>query len=380
MLKQLALIGLFFFSIHVNAQETPKTITALLQPYVEKNQLAGAVALVANNEKILTLETVGSANIAAKTPITKDSIFWIASMTKPITAIGLMMLVEEGKVSLDEPAAKYLPELADLWVTVEKDKEHILLKRPKTAPTVRMLLNHTSGMPFVSELEKPTLDLVTLKDAVRSYAMTPLLFEPGTKPSYSNCGINTAGRIIEVVSGLTYEEFMRKRLFEPLGLKNTCFVLTAEQEKRLVTSYKPNAKKDNLEETTIWALTYPLTSQKRLPMPAGGLFSTAEEVAVICQMMLNGGEWKGTKFLSQAGVAAMTQPPADAKIPHNFGVGWAIGPNFFGHGGAFATQMVVDTKNKLVMVYMVQHSGFPGDGAKAFDAFKQMAIKLYAGK
>ncbi|WP_020471569.1 serine hydrolase domain-containing protein [Zavarzinella formosa] len=362
------------------SQEAPKNVASVLQPYVDQHKLAGAVTLVADKEKILSVETVGFANIAAKSPMSKDSLFWIASMSKPITAVGLMMLVDEGKVKLDEPASKYLPELKDVWVAAEKDNDHVLLKRPKNVMTVRMLLTHVSGMPFVSALEQPTLDMVTLKDGVRSYAMTPLHAEPGTKFQYSNAGINTAGRIIEVVSGMPYEEFMEKRLFGPLGMKDTTFTPNEEQLKRLATSYKPNAKKDDLEETPIWALTYPLTGKKRLPMPAGGLFSTASDLAAFCQMMLNGGEWKGVKYLTPESVKEMTKRQTPETMKESWGLGFTVGPNTYGHGGAFATQMNVDTNRNLVTIFLVQHSGFPGDGGKTHDVFRQTAAVLYGKK
>ena len=362
------------------SQESPKSIAASLQPFVDQHKLAGAVTLVADREKVLSLETVGFANIKSKTPMSKDTIFWIASMSKPITAVGLMMLVDEGKVKLDDPASKYLPELRDVWVATEKDADHMLLKRPKAAITVRMLLNHTSGMEFVSALEQPTLDMVTLKDGVRSYAMTPLHAEPGTKFRYSNAGINSAGRIIEVASGMPYEVFMEKRLFEPLGMKDTNFVPNEEQIKRLATSYKPTEKKDDLEETIVSALTYPLTGKQRKPMPAGGLFSTASDIGTFCQMMLNGGEWQGKKYLTSESAKEMAKRQTPERIKESWGIGFTVGPNFYGHGGAFATQMGVDTNRGLVTVFMVQHAGFPGDGAKSHDVFKQTAAVLYGKK
>ena len=122
-----------------------------------------------------------------------------------------MILVDEGKIALDDPVAKYLPEFRDLWVAAERDGEHVLLKRPKRPITVRDVLSHTSGMPFSSAMENPTLDGLPLRVAVKSYAMTPLQTEPGTKYAYSNAGINTAARILEVVSGMPYEEFLQKR-------------------------------------------------------------------------------------------------------------------------------------------------------------------------
>ena len=180
-----------------------------------------------------------------------DALFWIASMSKPMTATALMMLVDEGKVKLDDPVEKYLPEFKGQWMIAEQDKDHMLLKRPKHPITVRNIRRHTSGLRPTSVMETPTLDLLPLRDAVRSYAMTPLQFDPGSQYQYSNAGINTAGRIIEVVSGMPYEEFMQKRLFDPLGMKDTTFWPTEEQVKRLAKSYKPGKDNKGLEETII---------------------------------------------------------------------------------------------------------------------------------
>ena len=197
-----------FFVVLVPALAAPH-LTDSLQPFVDSHTLAGAVVLVADRDKVLDLEAVGYADVAAKTPMKTDDLFWIASMSKPMTAAAFMMLVDEGKVKLDDPVEKYLPEFKDQWVIAEQDKDHMLLKRPTHPITVRNILSHTSGLPFTSAMETPTLDLLPLRDAVRSYAMTPLQFEPDSKYQYSNAGINTAGRIIEVVSGMPYEEFLR---------------------------------------------------------------------------------------------------------------------------------------------------------------------------
>src|SRR4051794_13433187 len=198
-----------------------KEIKDALEPFVERGGLAGAVALVSDRTETLSVTTVGYADIAGKKPMKPDTIFWIASQSKPITAAALMMLVDEGKVKLDDPVEKYLPEFKNVWVITEQDKDHITLKKPQRAPTVRDCLRHTSGMPFGSAFDSPHIDALQLKDAVRAYTIQPLAYEPGTKHVYSNAGINTAGRIIEVVSKMSYEDFMAKRLLEPLGMTDT---------------------------------------------------------------------------------------------------------------------------------------------------------------
>jgi CubicO group peptidase (beta-lactamase class C family) len=306
-------------------------------------------------------------------------LFWIASQSKAMTATGLMMLVDEGKVSVDDPVEKYLPEFKGQWVKAEQDSDHILLKRPVHPITVKNVLSHTSGLPFSTPIEKPTLDLFPLAARVRSYAMAPLEFEPDSKYAYSNAGINTAGRIIEVVSGMPYEQFLDQRLFQPLGMKDTTFWPSSRQLKRLAKSYKPNAAKTDLEETTITQLQYPLTDRARQPMPAGGLFSTASDVARYCQMILNGGVLDGKRYLSEAAVKQMTSRQTPEALTTSYGFAWSIGKDGeFGHGGAYSTNMTIDTQHGLIFIWMVQHAGFPGDGAKSQDAFKQAAKAAFA--
>ena len=387
MVRRIRLIGLLlacFSAItlatpaRLSAAESPKTIAAALQPYVDNHTLAGAVTLVASPDRVLSLEAVGFMDIAAKKPMRTDALFWIASQSKAMTAAALMMLVDEGKVKVDDPVEKYLPEFKGQWVTAEQDTEHILLKRPAHPITVKNVLSHTSGLPFSSPLEEPTLDLLPLAARVRSYAMMALEFEPDSKYSYSNAGINTAGRIIEVVSGMPYEQFMEQRLFHPLGMKDTTFWPTPGQVRRLAKSYKANAAKTGLEETTITQLRYPLTDRTRQPMPAGGLFSTASDVARFCQMVLNGGTLNGKRYLSAEAVKQMTSRQTPEALPTSYGFGWSVGNGEFGHGGAYATNMTIDPQHRLVFIWMVQHAGFPDDGAKSRDAFMQAARAAFA--
>ncbi len=317
--------------------------------------------LVADKDKVLDIETVGCADVAAKKPMPADALFWIASQSKSMTATAFMMLVDEGKVNLDDPVEKYLPEFKGQMVAVERDADHVLLRKPAHPITVREILSHTSGLPFSSALEIPTLDTLPLREAVRSYAMSPLQFEPGTKYQYSNAGVNTAGRIIEVVTGMAYEQFMDQRLFKPLGMSDTTFWPSGEQLQRLAKSYKPNAANNDLEETFVTQLYYPLDDRtRRYPMPAGGLFSSAQDVGRFCQMILNGGTLGGKRYLSESAVKEMTSKQTGPAVKDGYGLGWATGDNWCGHGGAFSTNMTLDRQHGLIFVWLVQHAGFPG--------------------
>jgi CubicO group peptidase (beta-lactamase class C family) len=363
-------------AVSLHAAEPARKIATALQPFVDKHELAGAVALVATSNKVLDVTAVGWMDVAAKRPMRTDCLFWIASQSKPITATALMMLVNEGKVNLDDPVEKYLPEFKGQMVAVEQDGEHMLLKKPKHPITVRNVLSHTSGLPFKSAIEQPTLDLYPLAVRVGSYAMTPLLFEPDAKSQYSNAGINTAGRIIEVVSGMSYESFLDKRLFRPLGMRDTTFWPSAAQLRRLAKAYKP-AGKTGLEETTINQLYYPLNSRIRQPMPAGGLFSTASDMCRFAQLILNNGEIRGKRLLSEAAVKQMTNKQTGDAIKTSYGFGFAVGDGWCGHGGAYGTNTQIDREHGLITIWLVQHAGFPGDGKKCQDLFKKTALEQF---
>jgi len=355
-----------------------KEISTAVQPFVDRQELAGAVALVATKDNVLTVEAVGFADLAAQKLMSIESMFWIASQSKPVTGAALMMVVDDGLVHLDDPVEKYLPEFQGQMVVAEKDSGHVLLKKPAHPITVRNVLNHTSGLPFKSLLEEPTLDLYPLAARVRSYAMMPLDFEPDTKYQYSNAGINTAARIVEVVTKQSFEKFLDQRLFQPLDMKDTTFWPTPEQAARIAQAYKPGPNGKGLEQTTITYLRYPLTDRaERSSMPAGGLFSTANDLCKFYQMLLNGGQLHGKRVLSENAVKQLTTRQTPAGLTNSYGLGFATGPTTFGHGGAYSTNSTADTERGLITIWLVQHAGFPGEGAKAQEVFKRRAFSTY---
>lgn len=359
--------------------KTPGPIAAAVQPFVDRHELAGAVVLVADKDRVRCQEAIGFADVAAGKPMPTDAIFWIASQSKPITAAALMMLVDEGKVNVDDPVEKYLPEFHGQMVVAEKDDAHVLLKKPVHPILVRNVLSHTSGLPFRSAIEQPTLDRLPLGDRVRSYAAAPLVFEPDTKYEYSNAGINTAGRIIEVVSGMPYERFLDERLFKPLGMKDTTFWPDDTQAARIAKSYKPGPNNTGLLETPIDQLQYPLTDRvNRYPMPAGGLFSTAADMARFYRMVLGGGQLDGRRYLSEAAVKQMTTRQTPADLPTSYGFGFSTGGNQIGHGGAYSTNSYIDTQHGLIFIWLVQHAGFPGAGGTSQDAARRAAFEAVA--
>lgn len=361
------------------AEEPPSALARKLQPFVDSKTLAGAVTLVASKDHVLDLSTVGFADIGAKKPMQPDSVFWIASMSKPITAAALMILVDEGKVNVDDPVEKYLPEFKDQMVIAEKDDAHVLLKKPRHPIRVRDVLSHTAGLPFKSPIEEPKLDLLPLAARVHSYAAQPLLHEPESAYLYSNEGINAVGRIIEVVSGMKFEDFLDQRLFQPLGMKDTTFWPDKKQIARLAKSYQGSEDGSGIEETPISQLSYPLDDRvNRQPMPAGGLFSTAEDMVRFGQMLLRGGEFGGRRILSDAAVKTMTSRQTPDGIDESYGFGLTVKGTTFGHGGAYGTNLSVDSKSGLVLVFMVQSAGWRNaDGKNIQPAFTKAALEAF---
>ena len=362
----------------LHAEETNGLVVSV-QPFVDRQELAGAVMLVADPEKVLAVESAGWADIAAKKPMRNDSIFWIASQSKPITAAAVMLLVDDGKVRLDDPVEKYLPEFRGQMFVAEKDDDHRLLRKPRHPITVKNVLSHTSGLPFKSGIEEPALDLWPLSLRVRSYAMLPLDFAPDTRYQYSNAGINTAARIIEVITGMPFDKFLDDRLFQPLGMTETTFWPSSEQAARIAKSYKPGPEKKGLVEMPIDQLTYPLTDRtQRFPMPAGGLFSTAADIARFYRMLLNAGQLDGRRYLSESAVKELTSRQTPPELKESYGLGFGVGGTTFGHGGAYSTNTTADTAGGLILVWLVQHAGFPGEGEKSQEAFRKAAQSAVA--
>jgi CubicO group peptidase (beta-lactamase class C family) len=234
-------------------------------------------------------------------------------------------------------------------------------------------------MVFLLPEEKGKIDVLSIEESVNKSISEPLSFEPGTKWQYSNCGINTGGRIIEIVSGQPYEEFMREHVFKPLGMVDTCNIPNAEQRTRLATSYRPNAKKTALEAIDINYLTYPLVAPTRFPCPGGGFFSTAEDLGKFARLLLNRGTYAGKRFLSEQAFALMISKQPEPTQAH-YGIGFGVdgNGNGFGHGGAYATDLWIDSKRGLGFIYMVQHNGYgSSEGKDLTSIFHQLGYKAF---
>jgi hexosaminidase len=363
-------------------------IHAYLQHLVDTHTIAGAVTLVSTRYGTIYLEPVGFRDLATKEPMKADDLFWIASVSKPMTASAFMMLWDEKKVDLSAPVETYLPEFHGQQVYRTRPDA----KAPATASAqasdlvaadhpilVSEILSHTSGLPFKSAAQPGALDLLPLKDAVKSYAAEPLLFQPFTDYSYSNEGLNTAARILEVVSGMPYEQFLQQRLFGPLGMKDTTFWPGAAQSARIATTYKLSKQTAQLSATPVDQLTYPLSDHAhRYPMPAGGLFSTAADMERFCRMILNGGTLDGKHYLSPEAIGRMTTRENNGFRNTDYGFGWTVTGDSFGHGGAYKNAIDINPVTGRILVFMVQQNGDWGtpEGNEILSTLKRLANEL----
>jgi CubicO group peptidase (beta-lactamase class C family) len=367
-------LAVFIGTGPVEAAQSFPAVDRAMEICVSNRVVSGVVSLVTTRDKVVHLGANGWADLAAKVPMRTDSIFWIASMTKPITATAVMMMQEETKLSVDDPVSKYLPELADL-------------KTPDGKPakiTLRHLLTHTSGMSEATPAQYKTAH--RLADVIPFYAGKPLQFEPGTQWKYCQSGIISLGRIVEIVCGESYPKFLQKRLFDPLGMKDTTFYLSPQQLSRLAKNYK--FADGELQESPIAFLNGSTpTDRDRYPAPNAGLFSTASDYARFCQMILNKGMLDGKQYLKPESVKQMTSiQTGDIKPGSNaWGLGWSVvrkndgisavlSLGTFGHGGAYGTQAWVDPLKQVVYVLMVQRSNLPnGDSHEVRRAFQTAA-------
>ncbi len=349
-------------------------VGAAMDEMIAKNEVAGAVTVVVTKDKTLHLQSNGHADVASKRAMTPDTLMWIASMTKPITGVAIMMLQDEGKLNVTDPVAKYIPEFANL-------------KTPSGTPanlTITQILTHTSGL---GEASGPAAQAAkTLADLVPVWLGAKMQFEPGAQWKYCQSGINLAGRIVEVVSGMPFDAFLQRRLFDPLGMKDTTFYPTAAQRPRMVTAY---AKNKDTGELTVAAPRAEFGSRDRPPQGNGGLFSTANDYARFCQMLLNRGTLDGKRILTEKAVGVLyavhtgTLPTGffqnDTYGQRGANYGWGIGtcvlktpheglaamlsPGTYGHGGAWGTQAWIDPVKGRAYVLMVQRSNFPNSDA-----------------
>lgn len=334
-----------------------KRVPIRMQEFVNDGKIAGAVVLVTRRARVVLLESVGYQDLESKKPMRTDAVFCVASVAKPITAIGAMILQEEGRLAMEDHVQRYIPEFGDVTVY-----ENAKVPSPLT---VRHLMTHSSGIAnhwnhnFLESLKKP------LADVVATYAQMPLYFEPGTKSVYSSEGFDTLGRIIEVASGKNFEQFMEERVFSRLGMKDSGYFFSQDRTERLPSLYQLERGK-LIESTEQDAERVRLLQHKarRFSAPAWGLHSTASDLGALLRMMLSGGKYDGHQVLSRSTVNAMTTNQVPDELKKVRGLGWYIGESssnirgrFYGHEGRTGVSVRVFPEQDLAVVFLIHQSG-----------------------
>jgi CubicO group peptidase (beta-lactamase class C family) len=360
------------------SSERLQRIHEAVQRHIDAHEISGAVTVVARRGRLAHLEAHGLMDVATKKVMSKDTLFWLASMTKPVTGTAILMLMEEGKVRLADPVSKFIPEFRGMKVAVMQEKPAgpglgpLFYTVPATREiTVQDLLSHVSGL--VSGGAASTAELAkiarkpgeTLADYIPRLGTTPLDFQPGSRWSYSpGAGFETLGRIVEIASGQTFDQFLRQRIFDPLDMKDVTFHPAKDRLPRVATMYH---RENN-------ALTKVDTSARMSNATyfsgAGGLMSDAEDYLQFGQMLANGGELNGKRLLSPKTVELMSSIFAPDTLPGRpkgraFGLsvqviddavaaGTRISNGSYGWDGAFGTHFWVDPNEKIVGILLIQ--------------------------
>jgi len=333
-----------------------------MQQFIDAQEISGTVVLVRHKGKVVLAAENGLANREKRSPMKRDTVFQVMSMTKPVTALAIMICAERGLLNLDDPVERFFPALEDLMVT---QPDGTLVKK-RGRMTIRNLLTHTSGLPSVDpggidDLAKVKL---TLAEYAALFPQSKLIAEPNTRISYSGPGIALAGRIVELVSGKSLPEFMRTEIFAPLEMNDTTFFATPALAPRLARMYFS-------EDGALHATSEdPMRPGARYANPAGGLYSTAPDMANLLECILRGGSWKGKRILSPRSCAAMTtlqtgELTSDGSDAQGYGLGFSVVRSIrgsshlkpvgsFGHTGAFGTEFWADPTSQTVVVFMSQ--------------------------
>ena len=372
-MKKLFFLLLVAFCLSAGAQKKvidSKTTYAqeVLQPYVDRGELPGAISIFYNNGVQETC-CIGYANVEQKRPIRLDNVFMQCSQTKGFCGVTIAKLVEEGKLSLDDPVSKYLPEFKELWVQ-DSDKDGIrTLHKAKNELTVRMVMNHTGGFPFEASVKRNDVrgggwsGGAPLRQVAAVAAGSPILFEPGTKDRYSNTGIDIGGAIVEVITGMKWEEYLKKEVLDPLGMKSTWFWPTDKQLKTQIEMYDTHKDAPATYRLENEWEQRPYNDGHVFASAGAGLWTTANDQLKFYKMLMNLGVGdNGVRILKEETVKSIL---AVTTRPDNLG-GYSLGLNapkkdgeneWFGHGGAWGTNCMVNWHKKQLKLWVVQING-----------------------
>jgi CubicO group peptidase (beta-lactamase class C family) len=355
-------------------------LSKAMQSVIDQGQLAGITTMIARHGKVVDFQTFGYQNLETKTPMAKDTIFRIYSMTKPITGVALMMLFEEGKFRLSDPVEKYIPEFHDIKVAAGDGADGPILEDSTHPITIRELMSHTAGFSYGifsdSQVDKMYRDASvldpdsTLKDMVTKLGKIPLRQQPGTKWHYS-VAVDVQGYLVEVLSGQPFDRFLQERLFAPLGMTDTAFSVPADKAKRFAQVYNYN-EDGSLVAREGFSGSRNYLEPTKFFSGGGGLVSTTTDYMRFCQMLLNGGELDSVRILSPLTIELMRSNQLPRSIPE-MGPGTGFGLDFavvldpveagsfskgeYYWGGAAGTWFWIDPVEDLVFVGMIQQFG-----------------------
>ena len=338
-----------------------------VKPYIESGELPGIIS-VFYKDGLQETACEGWANVEEKRPITMDNLFMQCSQTKGFCGVTIAILVEEGKISLDDPVSKYLPEFAELKVKTKNENGETILVPAKNTLTIRMAMNHTGGFPFeIPSKSKKGWPGVSLRDTAKEAASLPLLFEPGTREQYSNTGIDIGAAVIEVVTGKPWEVFLNERVFIPLEMKDSTFNPTDEQLKNSISLYRlKTGEKATFREFNS-AMPLPHNGPTVHPSAGAGLWTTANDQLKFYKMLMNLGVGEnGVRILKEETVKSIL---ATSTRPEKLG-DYSLGlfANFqqgtMGHGGAWGTHCTVNWRKKELRLLVVQMNGATQPWAK----------------
>jgi len=326
-----------------------------LRPYVDKGELPGYVSVLVDGDREEWVAD-GWSDVEKKVPIAKDSLFRICSQTKGIVGAAAAKMIVEGRLSLEDPVSKYLPEFSRLERVVETNGVKTLVPA-RNVLTVRDCLSHTGGFPFETKVSSALgWSGAPLRVAAAAGAATPLLFEPGTSWKYSNAGIDVAGAVVEKVSGEKIEKHLKRVFFDPLGMKDTTFRPTAAQLKRLVSIYGVERNKPCRRIPKYRPLPEPYDSNDRWPSCGAGLFSTPRDMLEFYRMLAFGGVARnGRRIMPEKAITeilAVKQTPPGVKTAYSCGM--FVEGEWFGHDGALKTAALLNPKRHAVWLWMVQ--------------------------
>jgi len=404
-MKRTIILLIAVFSLTASAKKAVKDsgtsfAREVLQPYIESGRLAGAIS-VFYKDGVQETCCIGYADVAARRPIRMDNVFMQCSQTKGFCGVTIAKLVEEGRLSLDDPVSKYLPEFKELWV-LDGEKDGIrTLHRAKNVLTVRMVLNHTGGFPFECSAKRNDVrgggwsGGGPLRQIASVAAGSPIMFEPGTREMYSNTGIDIGAAVVEVITGMKWEQYLKQEVLDPLGMKSTWFWPTDKQLKKKIELYetKENAPAEWREEMA-WEQR-PYNDSHVFASAGAGLWTTASDQLKFYKMLMNLGIGEnGVRILKEETVKSIL---AVSTRPEGMG-GYSLGLSapvkdsedaWFGHGGAWGTNCSVNWHKRQLKLWVVQNAGggqpWSGDWNKASERFfaqpiGQSGVDAYTGR